>query len=84
MPLVDNQKKYLGKKSGTVSPTSPVTQTEAERVIAKERRRLDEFAKKVYFSFKKNFGVNSRLRSKLNPRNFFSRGSNYHAWIYWC
>ena len=44
----------LGKKSGTVSPTSPVTQTEAERVIAEERRRLDEFAKKVFFSFFSN------------------------------
>lgn len=48
--LLDALQEHLnsmeGKKSGTVSPTSPVTQTEAERVIAEERRRLDEFAKK--------------------------------------
>lgn len=48
--LLDALQEHLnsmeGKKSGTVSPTSPVTQTEAERVIAEERRRLDEFSKK--------------------------------------
>ena len=39
--------KYLGKRSGTVSPTTPVSQNEAERVIAEEKRRLEEFARQV-------------------------------------
>lgn len=38
---------FLGKRSGTVSPTTPVSQNEAERVIAEEKRRLEEFARQV-------------------------------------
>jgi len=46
-----------GKKSGTVSPTTPVSQTEAERVIAEEKRRLEEFAKKKQsFNSSPSFG----------------------------
>lgn len=44
--LQDHLNSLEGKRSGTVSPTTPVSQTEAERVIADERRRLEEYAKK--------------------------------------
>jgi len=44
--LQDHLSSMEGKRSGTVSPTTPVSQTEAERVIADERRRLEEYAKK--------------------------------------
>ena len=44
---VISNSKYLGKRSGTVSPTTPVSQNEAERVIAEEKRRLEEFARQV-------------------------------------
>merc|ERR1711935_226246 len=44
--LQDHLSSMEGKRSGTASPTTPVSQTEAERVIADERRRLEEYAKK--------------------------------------
>lgn len=43
--LQDHLNSLEGKRSGTVSPTTPVSQTEAERVIAEEKRRLEEFAR---------------------------------------
>lgn len=48
--LRDALKEYYdsldGKKSGTVSPTTPVSQTEKERVIEQEKRLYDQFSKK--------------------------------------
>jgi len=43
--LQDHLNSLEGKRSGTVSPTTPVSQNEAERVIAEEKRRLEEFAR---------------------------------------
>ena len=47
-----------------MSPTTPVSQTEAERVIAEEKRRLEEFAKKV----RKNSNSLSRFHFNISQK----------------
>lgn len=45
-----SKKIYLGKKSGTVSPTTPVSQSERDRVIEQEKKLYEQFSKNVDIS----------------------------------